>query len=117
MTTTTVIVHNPIPDNLQQILTDAGYQKTSATPKTTTFAISDSAARCQPDEPSNASKCQAEEFISLPEWCRRVGCSLDAGYRAGRRNQIPGLFRIGKLMRVNWKVFLTSTEILAGSRM
>ena len=37
MTTTTVIVHNPIPDNLQQILTDAGYQKTSATPKTTTF--------------------------------------------------------------------------------
>ena len=37
MTTTTVIVHNPIPDDLQQILTDAGYQKTSATPKTTTF--------------------------------------------------------------------------------
>jgi hypothetical protein len=22
------------------------------------------------------------EIISVPEWCRRVGCSLDAGYRA-----------------------------------
>ncbi len=37
------------------------------------------------------------------------------GLRRWRRNQIPGLFRIGKLMRVNWKVFLSSTEILAGS--
>ncbi len=41
------------------------------------------------------------EFISIPEWCQRVGCSLDSGYRAARRGEIPGLFRIGRLKRVN----------------
>lgn len=49
------------------------------------------------------------EFISIPEWCRRVGCSLDAGYKAARRNEISGLFRIGKLMRINWTAFVAST--------
>lgn len=49
------------------------------------------------------------EIISVPEWCRRVGCSLDAGYRAARRGEIVGLFRIGRLMRVNWVAFLAST--------
>lgn len=49
------------------------------------------------------------EFISVPEWCRRVGCSLDAGYRAARRSEIVGLFRIGRLMRVNWAAFVAST--------
>jgi hypothetical protein len=49
------------------------------------------------------------EFISVPEWCRRVGCSLDAGYRAARRDEIVGLFRIGKLMRINWQAFVAAT--------
>lgn len=49
------------------------------------------------------------EFIAIPEWCRRVGCSLDAGYRAVRRDDIPGLFRIGRLMRVNWAAFVATT--------
>lgn len=49
------------------------------------------------------------EIISVPDWCRRVGCSLDAGYRAARRGEIPGLFRIGRLMRVNWPAFVRST--------
>ncbi|MHB1534750.1 MAG: hypothetical protein ACYC1D_09110 [Acidimicrobiales bacterium] len=51
------------------------------------------------------------EFISVPEWCRRVGCSLDAGYRAARRNEIAGLFRIGRLMRVNWQAFVAATFV------
>lgn len=46
------------------------------------------------------------EFISIPEWCRRVGCAPDSGYRAARRSEIPGLFRIGRLMRVNWPAFV-----------
>jgi predicted DNA-binding transcriptional regulator AlpA len=50
------------------------------------------------------------EFISIPEWCRRVGCSLDSGYRAARRDEIPGLFCIGRLKRVNWMAFLAATE-------
>jgi predicted DNA-binding transcriptional regulator AlpA len=49
------------------------------------------------------------EFISVPEWCSRVGCSLDTGYRAARRDKIPGLFRIGRLMRVNWPAFVLAT--------
>jgi predicted DNA-binding transcriptional regulator AlpA len=50
------------------------------------------------------------EFIGIPEWCRRVGCSLDSGYRAARRDEIPGLFRIGRLMRVNWDAFTKTTS-------
>ena len=56
------------------------------------------------------------EFISIPEWCRRVGCSLDSGYKAGRLNQIPGMYRIGRLMRVNWQAFVAATENADRSR-
>lgn len=49
------------------------------------------------------------EFISIPQWCRRVGCAPDSGYRAARRDEIPGLFRIGRLMRVNWPAFVEAT--------
>jgi hypothetical protein len=38
---------------------------------------------------SAGSSPAAVEFISVPEWCRRMGCSLDSGYRAVRRNQVP----------------------------
>ncbi|MDQ6784955.1 MAG: hypothetical protein M3063_16275 [Actinomycetota bacterium] len=59
--------------------------------------------------PSTAAAGEEVEFISVPEWCRRVGCSLDAGYRAARCNEIVGLFRVGRLMRVNWQAFVTAT--------
>ena len=49
------------------------------------------------------------EFVTIPIWCRRVGCSLDSGYRAARRNEIPGQFRIGWLVRVNWEAFVRAT--------
>jgi len=52
---------------------------------------------------------KASEFIGIPEWCRRVGCSRESGYRAARRHEIPGLFRIGRLKRVNWSVFVDAT--------
>jgi predicted DNA-binding transcriptional regulator AlpA len=52
---------------------------------------------------------QGAEFISIPEWCRRVSCSRESGYRAARRDEIPGLFRIGRLKRVNWLVFVNAT--------
>jgi hypothetical protein len=52
------------------------------------------------------------EFITIPEWSRRVGCAADSGYGAARRNQIPGLFRIGRLMRVNWPAFVEATTRL-----
>jgi predicted DNA-binding transcriptional regulator AlpA len=49
------------------------------------------------------------EFIGIPEWCRRVGCSRESGYRAARRDEIPGLFRVGRLKRINWDVFVSTT--------
>jgi hypothetical protein len=63
--------------------------------------------RLRPD-PGDATTA-APEFISVPEWCKRVGCSLDAGYGAARRDEIAGLFRIGKLMRINWQAFVAAT--------
>ena len=59
------------------------------------------------------SESKDTEFISVPEWCRRVGCAPDSGYRAARRNEIPGLFRIGRLMRINWPAFLAATARLS----
>jgi hypothetical protein len=50
------------------------------------------------------------EFIIVPVWCKRMGCSLDSGYRAARRNDIPGMFRIGRLVRINWDAFVSTTS-------
>ena len=46
------------------------------------------------------------EFISIPEWARRVGISAESGYKAARIGHIPGCFVIGRLYRVNWPVFV-----------
>ena len=59
--------------------------------------------------PTEQTATPAVEIISIPEWCRRVDCSLDAGHRAARAGEIAGMFRIGRLMRVNWQAFVTST--------
>jgi hypothetical protein len=47
------------------------------------------------------------EFISIPEWARRVGISADPAYKAARTGNIPGCFAIGRLYRVNWPVFVS----------
>ena len=46
------------------------------------------------------------EFITIPEWARRLGISPDSAYKAARLGQIPGCFAIGRLYRVNWPVFV-----------
>ncbi len=48
----------------------------------------------------------AAEFISIPEWSRRIGISADSAYKAARLGQIPGCFAIGRLYRVNWPAFV-----------
>ena len=52
------------------------------------------------------------EFISIPEFTRRVGISAESGYKAARLGQIPGCFSIGRLYRVNWPVFVEATAWL-----
>lgn len=49
----------------------------------------------------------APEFISIPEWARRVGIFADSAYKAARTGRIPGCFAIGRLYRVNWPVFVS----------
>jgi hypothetical protein len=49
------------------------------------------------------------EFISIPEWARRLGISAESGYKAARLDQIPGCFQIGRLYRVNWPIFVEAT--------
>lgn len=50
------------------------------------------------------------EFISIPEWARRIGISNESAYKAARLGQIPGCFNIGRLYRVNWPVFVEATS-------
>jgi hypothetical protein len=49
------------------------------------------------------------EFISVPEWARRLGISPESAYKAARLGDIPGCFSIGRLYRVNWPVFVQAT--------
>jgi predicted DNA-binding transcriptional regulator AlpA len=59
-----------------------------------------------------AGRTAEAEFISIPEWARRLGISSESAYKAARLNQIPGCFNIGRLYRVNWPVFVEATSSL-----
>ena len=56
------------------------------------------------------------EFISIPEWGRRLGISKDSAYKAARLGQIPGCFAIGRLYRVNWSAFVERSSLLGGEQ-
>lgn len=58
----------------------------------------------------------AAEFISIPEWGRRLGISKDSAYKAARLGQIPGCFAIGRLYRVNWSAFVERSSLLGGEQ-
>ena len=63
-----------------------------------------------PGQPSEVMEGPLEpEFISVPEWARRLGISAESGYKAARLGDIPGCFSIGRLYRVNWPVFVQAT--------
>ena len=53
----------------------------------------------------------ATEYISIPEWGRRLGISKDSAYKAARLGQIPGCFSIGRLYRVNWAAFVERSAL------
>ena len=54
------------------------------------------------------------EIISIPEFTRRVGCSKETAYKSARGGEVPGTFGIGRLLRVNWSAFVSSTERSSG---
>ena len=63
---------------------------------------------------SELTMTSSAEFISIPEWCRRVGVSKDSAYKAARSGRIPGCFVIGRLYRVNWPAFLERSGLATG---
>ena len=56
------------------------------------------------------------QFISIPEWGRRMGVSKDSAYRAARLGQIPGCFAIGRLYRVTWSAFVERSGLAGGQQ-
>ena len=56
------------------------------------------------------------QFISIPEWGRRMGVSKDSAYKAARLGQIPGCFAIGRLYRVNWSAFVERSGLAGGQQ-
>jgi hypothetical protein len=62
------------------------------------------------DTPTEGDETSTPEFISVPEWARRLGISHESGYKAARIGQIPGCFNVGRLYRVNWTVFVAATS-------
>ena len=58
----------------------------------------------------------APEFISIPEWGRRLGISKDSAYKAARLGTIPGCFAVGRLYRVNWSAFVERSSLLGGEQ-
>ena len=56
------------------------------------------------------------QFISIPEWGRRMGLSKDSAYKAARLGEIPGCFAIGRLYRVNWSAFVDRSGLAGGQQ-
>lgn len=49
------------------------------------------------------------EFISVKEWARRVGLSSRSAYRAVKNNDVPGVYKTGRRIAINWSAFVAST--------
>jgi hypothetical protein len=66
------------------------------------------------DRLSSVPVSEDDQFVSIPEWARRLGVSPESGYKAARLGLIPGCFAIGKLYRVNWPAFVERTRAAGG---
>jgi excisionase family DNA binding protein len=49
------------------------------------------------------------EFISVSEWAKRVGLSRQSAYKAIERGEVPGVYRAGRRVTINWSAFVAST--------
>jgi predicted DNA-binding transcriptional regulator AlpA len=49
------------------------------------------------------------EFISVEEFARRIGVSRQSAYRAIYRDEVPGVFRLGRRVTINWPAFVAKT--------
>ena len=49
------------------------------------------------------------EFISVEEWANRIGISGRSAYRAVKNNEVPGVYKTGRRIVINWSAFVAST--------
>ena len=49
------------------------------------------------------------EFISVTEWAKRVGLCRQSAYKAVERGDVPGTYRVGRRVTINWNAFVAST--------
>ena len=52
-----------------------------------------------------------KENVSLKEWARIVDVKLSFAYEQSRHDRIPGMFRVGKFVRVNLPAFYAAKGI------
>jgi len=49
--------------------------------------------------------------VNLPEWASIVGVKKSYAYEQSRHNRIPGLFRVGKFVRVHLPTFYRDSGV------
>ena len=52
-----------------------------------------------------------KENLTVPEWARIVGVKTSYGYEMSRHDRIPGMFRIGKFVRVHMPTFYALSRV------
>jgi predicted DNA-binding transcriptional regulator AlpA len=62
-----------------------------------------------PELRGDASPVPGAEFISVHEFARPIGVSKQSAYRAIERNEVPGVFKLGRRVTVNWTAFVAKT--------
>jgi predicted DNA-binding transcriptional regulator AlpA len=62
-----------------------------------------------PELRGDASQVPEAEFISVHEFAVRIGVSKQSAYRAIERNEVPGVFKLGRRVTVNWTAFVAKT--------
>ncbi len=78
------------------------------TERTATGAEGSSEASRDEYQPAQRGLLEAE-FVDVEEFARRVGVPKQSVYRAIERNQVPGVFRLGRRVTVNWSAFVAKT--------
>jgi hypothetical protein len=51
-------------------------------------------------------------IVPLKKWCEIVDVKDSLGYELSRRDNIPGMFRVGRQIRVNLDAYFEQTKVL-----
>jgi excisionase family DNA binding protein len=50
------------------------------------------------------------EFITVPEFARRVGVARETAYRLVKRQEVPGTVKLGQNIRIRWDLWLRASS-------